>query len=173
MNNHPELRSKIKAGDILLSRKHGDTISHAIQKVTGSKWSHSFCYIGDGKIIDSDWKGITCKSLEYYLNNEYEVGLFRVTPELTEEQTKNFLDKFRSYLGIKYGYLQLIWQFILRVLGKSEDPDWGIDVDPGMICSEAMSRAFRWVGKVIKPKLHHSQIEPVDFEESMITIRIC
>ena len=69
----------------------------------------------------------------------------------------------RKLLGIHYGFLQLIWQLILRICGKSEDPDWSIDVDTGMICTELVAKAYETLGIQFKDLPPH-QIEPVDFD---------
>ena len=74
-------------------------------------------------------------------------------------------------LGIHYGFLQLIWQFILRVCGKSEDPDFSLDVDSGVTCTEVIATAYQKIGIQLKP-LPPWQMEPVDFDDSPLTVRI-
>ena len=170
-NNHQAIRDNVIVGDMLLSRKVNSPISRVIAGITRSNWSHSFLYIGDDKIIESDWNGVVIKRLEYYLNDKFTVGLFRVKPELTEDETDRLVKEMRKLLGIHYGYLQLVWQFILRLIGRNEDPDWAIDVDTGMICSEAMATAYKKIGRQIKNLPPH-QTEPEDFDSSSITIRI-
>ena len=171
MNNHQAIRDHVRPGDILLSRKKGSPVSEIIRGVTRSRWSHSFLYIGEGKIIESDWDGVVINPLEYYLNTRYDVGLFRAKPELTKEEEEQLVLVAREMLGIKYGYLQLLWFLILRIFGKSEDPDWSLDVDKGVVCSEMMAAAYEKIGKRIKELPPH-QIEPADFDESPITVRI-
>lgn len=171
MTNHQAILDNIQVGDILLSRKINSPISKIIGGVTKSQWAHSFLYIGDGKIIESDWDGVVINHIEYYLNDKYSVGLFRVKPPLSESEKEVLVETARKKLGIKYGYLQLFWFLILRILGKSEDPDWSLDVSKGMVCSEMMAAAYQEIGRSIK-NLPPSQIEPVDFDDSPITIRI-
>ncbi len=170
-NNHQAIRDNARAGDMLLSRTISSPISKIIAGITRSNWSHSFLYIGDDKIIESDWKGVVIKRLEHYLNDKFTVGLFRVKPELTEDEAERLVKEMRKLLGIHYGYLQLVWQLILRLIGKNEDPDWAIDVDTGMICSEAMATAYKKINRQIKDLPPH-QMEPEDFDSSIITIRI-
>lgn len=169
--NHQAIRDKVLPGDILLSCHKKHPISKVIAGITRSNWSHTFMYLGDGKILESNWDGVIIRPLEYYLNNEYCVGLFRVTPELDEKQTKKVIKEARKMLGIHYGFLQLLWQFILRICGKSEDPDWNLDVDTGVICTEVVAKAYQKIGIQFKDLPPH-QMEPVDFDDSLITVRI-
>jgi len=171
MSNHQKIKDEILPGDILLSCHKRHPISKVISGITRSNWSHTFLYIGDNKIIESDWDGVVIKPLDHYLNDTYRVGLFRVTPELTEEESKQVIVEARKMLGIHYGFWQLIWQFILRVCCKSEDPDWALNVDSGVICSEMVAKAYKKIGKKFKNLPPH-QMEPVDFDDSPITVRI-
>jgi hypothetical protein len=168
-NNFQTIKANLKPGDILLSRKPGSPISETIQGITRSKWSHSFLYIGDDKIIDIISSGVKIRKLEAY--TEYELGLFRVTPDLTEEEVQKLIKEMRKLLGIHYGWLQLLWLAFLRLLGKNEDPDWGLDVDTGVTCSEAITKAYLKIGKHFK-NLPPSEMEPADLDESAITVRI-
>lgn len=171
MNNHQAIRLNIKPGDILLSRNLESPISKIIRGVTHSVWSHSALYIGDGKFIDATTDGVIIRSLDYYLSGRFSIGLFRVEPELSEKNIKQVIQEARKQLGIKYGFLQLVWQGILRLFGKSEDPDWAIDMPFIMICSEAIAKAYAIIGIKFKD-IDPSQIEPVDLDESEITVRI-
>lgn len=171
MSNLEAIRKNVKPADILLTRKYGDPISVIVGGVTKSNWSHALMYINDEKILESHWDGVRIKPLSRYLNGDYEVGLFRVTPEINELQAKKVVKAARKLLGIHYGFLQLLWQFILRICGKSEDPDFSIDVDRGMICTEVVATAYEKIGIRFKDLPPH-QMEPVDFDESPITVRI-
>lgn len=172
MNNHETIKNNIKAGDILLSRNKKAPISLLIAGVTKSNWSHAFFYIGEGKIIESSVGGVAIHPLEKYLNNTYDVGLFRLNKELTQEETIKLVNNARKLAGISYGYLQLVWFLFLRLLGKSEDPDWAIDLDEGMVCSELVAHAYETIGIKFKNNLPPHLIEPVDLDESKMTIRI-
>lgn len=171
MNNHEAIRNNIKAGDILLSRNKKAPISKIISGVTRSYWSHAFLYIGEGKILESSIGGVAIHPLEKYLNNIYDVGLFRINKDLLEEEIFALIKNARKFAGISYGYLQLAWFLILRLFGKSEDPDWSIDVDEGMVCSELVANAYETIGIKFKDLPPH-QIEPADLDESKMTIRI-
>ena len=171
MSNHKAITDNIAKGDILLSRKTHSPISEVIQGVTRSMWSHSFLYIGDNKVIESDWDGVVIHPLDRYLNNKYSVGLYRIKPELTEDEAEQLVIQARKLLGIHYGYLQILWQLVLRLVGKNEDPDWSLDIDKGMICSEMMAAAYEKISRRIKELPPH-QMEPADFDDSPITVRI-
>lgn len=171
MKNFRLIRELIKPGDILLSRKPGSPISEIIQDVIRSRWSHSFLYIGNDKIIESDWDGVVINPLSKYFDGNYELGLFRIQPELTKEEQVKLIDAAFLAVGTKYAYLQLVWGFILRLLGKSENRKWNIDTSKGMICSELIARCYKKIGRPLK-NLPPSQMEPADLDESKITIRL-
>lgn len=171
MSNHQLIRDNIIKGDILLSCHKTHPISQVIAGVTKSNWSHAFLYIGDDKFIHSFFNGVEIKPLDFYLNDEYRVGLFRHKPPLGEGVADKVIKAARKMLGIHYSFLQLFWQLILRICGKNEDPDWSLDVSPGMICTELIAKAYETVGIRFKDLPPH-QMEPVDFDDSPITVRI-
>lgn len=171
MTNHKSILENIKPGDILLSRNKKNAISTTIASITKSNWGHAFLYIGDGKILESNSHGVVINPLSHYFNTKYDVGLFRLKEELSTEQIEKLIKKARKLLGIKYGYLQLLWFLILRIFGKSEDPDWSLDVDKGMVCSELIATAYEFVDVKFKNLPPH-QIEPADLDESNKTVRI-
>ena len=76
MNNHRSIRDNARPGDILLSRGIKDPISTIIQGLTKSNWSHSFLYIGDNKIIESERYGVRVEPLDRYLNDKLKEGLY-------------------------------------------------------------------------------------------------
>lgn len=171
MNNYQAIRDNIQLADIILTRDINSPISKVIANVTHSCWSHSMLYLGDDKILETDDKGIWVRPLEDYLGGDYAIGLFRVKPQPDKKKLKKVVKKARKMLGINYNWLQLVWQFILRICGKSEDKAFSFKAGTGMICTEAVARAYRKIGvqfKLIPPW----QMEPVDFDESKITVRI-
>lgn len=128
-------------------------------------------YIGDDKIIESDWDGVVVNPLSKYLTSEYEIGLFRITPELTIEETDKLISAIKTLIGRKYAWFQLVWQFILRIFKKSEDKDWAIDVENGFICSELIAFSYEQINRKIV-ELPSSEVEPGDLDASPQTIRI-
>ena len=171
MNNFYAIKANIQPGDILLSRAKDSPISTTIAGITHSLWSHAFLYIGDGKIIDAIYKGVKIRKLDSYLTSEYSLGLFRYITPLTEDQQTKIVSAARKFAGLQYGWLQLGWQLILRLFGKSEDPDWALEVKPGVICSELVAKAYDKIGIRFKD-IPPYQMEPVDFDESAFTVRI-
>jgi hypothetical protein len=171
MNNHQAIRDNIKPCDILLSRNKRHPMSSIIAGITRSNWSHAFFYIGDNKIIESAVGGVAIRPLDKYLNDIYSVGLFRLEKDLTEEQVKKVIKTARKLSGLEFGYLQLVWMFILRLFRKSEDPDWGLDVSEGVMCSELVAHAYESIGVYFK-NLPPFLIEPADIDESTATVRV-
>jgi cell wall-associated NlpC family hydrolase len=171
MNNYQAIKGNIQPGDILLSRDVRSPISTVIGGITHSCWSHTFIYIGDNKIIDAIYSGVKIRPLDDYFQGEYALGLFRYITSLTPEQQIELIKAARKFSGLSYGWFQLGWQLILRLLGKSEDPDWGREVKPGVICSELVAKSYDKIGIRFK-NIPPYQMEPVDFDESPFTVRI-
>ena len=171
MNNYQAIRNNVIIGDILLTRDIDSPISKVISGVTHGYWSHIILYLGDGKILETNEKGVYIRSLEDYLDGSYDLGLFRIKPPLENKILQKVVQEARKLTGTHYNWLQLFWQFILRLCGKSEDPDFSLDVGPGMICTEVVATAYKRVGIEFKSIPPH-QMEPIDFDESSITVRI-
>lgn len=170
-NNLQKIKDNIRPGDILLSRKPGSPISETIRGITRSKWSHSFLYLGDGKIIDDLSDGVQIRKLDAYFNGDFELGLFRVTPDLTQEELQSLSLTIRKKIGLKYSWIKLLWLGLLHLLGKSEDPDWALPLKQGVICSELIAWAYLKIGRPLKD-LPPEIMEPVDLDESKVTIRL-
>ena len=171
MNNYQKIIQNLKPGDIILSRVPGSPISETIMGVTRSKWSHALMYIGNNKIIESDWGGVVIHPVTKYANNKYELGLFRYNPELSETDIAKIIKLARKKLGIDYGWFKLLWLGFLHLIGKSEDPDWKVQLPKGMICSQLVSYAYLKAGFPLK-NLPPELMEPTDLDESDYTIRI-
>lgn len=171
MNNLETVRRQIQKADILLTRDKDSAISTVISGVTHSYWSHTVLYIGDNKIIDTVSDGVKIRALDDYLDGSYGIGLFRYKDGLSREQQNLVVETGRELLGLKYAWWQLWWDFILRLLGKSEDKDWAVDMSTGMVCSEFVARAYEAIGIKFK-NIPAYQMEPVDFDESPFTVRI-
>lgn len=162
---------RIQTGDILLSRDKDSPVSTVIAGVTKSNWSHSSLYIGAGKVIESNWDGVEITPLGKYLKGDHALGLFRAKPELTEDETKRLIKEARAMLGINYGWLKMLWLGFLRFIGKSEDPDWAMVKQKGVICSELIAKAYKRIGRPLKD-LPPRQVEPADYDNNPLTTRI-
>lgn len=163
--------AKIKPGDVLLTRLPGAFISDTIQDVTHSKWSHALLYLGNNKIIEADWKGIVINSLNKYKKSKHVVGIFRARPDLSNEETIELVKVVCKKVGIDYGWLKLLWLGFLRLIGKSEDPDWSAKLKNGMICSELVSWGYKQIKRPLKD-LPTQLMEPKDLAQSKYLYRV-
>lgn len=171
MTREQEIRAVIQPGDIILSRVPGSLISDTIQDLTNSKWSHALLYLGDNKIIEATNHGIVINPLIKYFSNKYQIGVFRISPELTPEETTQLIKAIRKKLGIDYGWLKLAWLGFLRLVGKSEDPDWSVKLKGGMICSELVAWSYKQIGRPLKD-LPVQLMEPQDLAQSKFLHRV-
>ena len=168
--------STLMPGDVLVSFKPSNVMSNIIADVTNSEWSHCFIYRGNGEILESaldkDFWGVQVNPIAHYLNGEYVLGVFRMKPELYELHAKGLVKKSEQLLGIRYSFIQLVWQLIIRAFGKNETKKFQVDVSEGMTCSEALAKALKLEGLDLKPNMNPSGAEPEDVVESTLFVRI-
>ena len=162
----------LEDGDVLLALNINNELSKLIAEVTHSQYSHAFMYIGNGFIVESTFGGVQISPLKKYDDGHHHVISVR-HKTLSAEERQKVRKSALKYLGKKYGYPQLLWYLLARMIGKSEDPKWQLDLDKnGMVCSEAIARAYEDNGFRIKDGLEPYAIEPVDFVESEHFVRI-
>jgi len=93
----------MKIGDILNVQGKG-WIGEVIRWFTKSKYSHTACYIGDGKIVESDFGGVMISSVKKY-DGKFDVFRHRFA---TETQLADAVLWMKGQVGKGYDYLGLI-----------------------------------------------------------------
>lgn len=156
----------LSEGDVLVSFNKTHKVSAIIASTTDSSWSHVSMYIGQGMILESSTHGVVISPLKNYFQGKHNImGLTHV--KATLEKKIDIKDKALSFVGKRYGYLQMLWYAFVRLVGKSEDPTWQLDLQPrAMVCSEAIAKAYKLNGYDIKPGFKSYGVEPVDFVQS-------
>ena len=166
MMRFEEIKKNVQKGDVILSYNTENLLSLAIATVTESKWSHVFLYLGSGNILESVIGGVQISPLKKYFKPYYNLCLLR-HKHITRRDANRVTKSAVKYVGYDYGYLQLFWYLFLRLIKRSEDPMWQMDIeDSAMVCSEAIAQAYQDVGLVIKPGFKPAGMEPADFYES-------
>jgi hypothetical protein len=115
------------------------------------------------KIVDNEKEQVMQEQKQDSLFNEYD--------EIKLNKVFEIIKLARKKLGIDYGWFKLLWLGFLHLIGKSEDPDWKVQLPKGMICSQLVSYAYLKAGFPLK-NLPPELMEPTDLDESDYTIRI-
>lgn len=165
------VKSVLEKGDVILTLNIDNALSNTIKNVTHSKYSHVIMYIGNGNVIESTIGGTKITPLAHYITPNYNMCVMK--PLIESYERDKVVEESLKLLGKRYGYVQLAYYLFLRLIGKSEDPSWQLDIQPNaLVCSEAIALAFEKIGKPVKSKLKSSQIEPVDFIQSPQFVRV-
>lgn len=165
------VKTALQKGDVILSLNIDNALSKTIKEVTNSKYSHTMMYVGNGNVLESTIGGTKITPLAHYVTPVYNICIVR--PLIDGYERDKVVAESLKLLGKRYGYLQLFYYLFLRLIGKSEDPTWQLDIQPNaLVCSEAIALAFEKIGKPVKSKLKSSQIEPVDFIQSPNFVKV-
>jgi len=171
-NKYKYVKKMLRPGDVILSLNKENLLSGAIKTVTESNWSHTMMYIGNGLIVESTIGGVRTYPLKHYTTSKYNIAVLRCK-DLSDSQRKILIKRVKQYIGMRYAYVQILWDFFLRIIGRSEDPKWQLDVQPNaMMCSEAIARAYGELGFEIKPSFKPAGVEPADFYESLSFVHL-
>ncbi len=129
---------ELLVGDLILV-KGTDWISHAIEDVEHSPYSHVATYAGDNQVIEAQgFKKTGYQSLDVYKGM---ADVFR-TPA-TPGQRQEILEYLRKEVGGHYDYLLLGWEFIryeFHILLPYKEPS------TIKICSVLGAAAQRYAG---------------------------
>ena len=150
----------LQRGSILFIRSH-EVISSAIRRVLHCQYSHVAIYMGDGKVIEADWKGVIRNPYSRYVNNpDYTVEI--LNPGLTDEQMDIFLRFVTSKIGDGYDYSLFLGNFLSRIFHRSRRVMGLWNVENNWICTELVSSGMEEAGILfIFPT---SQVTPEDLE---------
>jgi len=132
---------------------------------TVSRWNHAFIYIGDGKIVEANPKGVEVSELRYkkVAWNNHE--------ELTDEQREKIAQLSLDQVGRGYSFLTIAL-IILRILGmkvlaNSKFLLRAAEKD-GYICSELVSEVYMNAGVNLLPHKPDYTTVPGDLAERLI-----
>jgi hypothetical protein len=151
MNKFDVIRNNILPGDILLSRGKLDSTCQTTPTGVRGFWRHAFLYLGNGEVLRHDSQGIyqwSIDSIDKCLSDDLSIGVFRVKKGLLEKEFDSILDSIQKVLNINYnGFYFSFNPEELILIGYK-----GIGIE---LCDLPV-----W------------KIQPADFDESSITVRI-
>lgn len=185
-NNIEGFKKVIRPGDVVLVSGQS-YLSEIIKIITKSNWSHSFLYLGNGRILEADSilyekegprrvkkPRVMENPVEKYF--PYNMRIKRPV-QLTEEHLNQILEKARSYIGKDYDKKNIV-NFIWKAFGfKKIDSNKNIGSKDKYICSALIAKLFQDVNYPILPeetlvdkkkrfvrKKNYTQIAPGDFD---------
>jgi hypothetical protein len=167
---YQKIRNDIQTGDILLFRgRH--PLSKVIEKISGAPYSHvAFLTKWDGRIIamQADLRGVevipasllVCRyegCVEWWRLGAAARGRF---------DGRDFLNRALTLVGIKYGYLALLWLGIRMMLGLSVYRKFSRLRPSTLFCSQFVSYCYMNEGIEISAKAGVDGTSPADFAAS-------
>lgn len=162
-----KLKKQLRPGDVFVVHgKH--LISRIIRIVTDSYWNHATMYVGNGKYIEANNKGVEIKTLEEYKDKTFEI--YRHI-KISKQQQQKIIEHAQSEIGKGYDVLQLI-QLFLYVLFGIRGNARQIGTKNKYVCSELVAESYASVGLPIYKGYHATQISPGDFPQSEY-FRLC
>lgn len=100
----------MEIGDVIVVKGNG-FISKIIQKVTGSPWTHTALYIGDERIIETNWnKRAGIMSNPYFEGSKFDYVVLSMKKRMSKE-TRDLIIKGSNHFdktGNKYDFLLII-----------------------------------------------------------------
>ena len=164
---YQDIRDQIKTGDILLfNGRHW--LSHVIEGISHSKYSHvAFLTRWEGRIIamQADLRGVevipasmlVCRyegCVEWWRLGDAQRHAF---------DGRDFLNRALTLIGIKYGYLSLLWLGIRMMLGMSVYRRFSHVRPSTLYCSQFVSYCYKNEGLDINAKAGVDGTSPSDF----------
>jgi hypothetical protein len=164
---YQKIRSEIQTGDILLFRgRH--PLSKVIETISGAPYSHvAFLTKWDGRIIamQADLRGVEVIPASLLVcRYEGRVEWWRLrAASRAGFDGRDFLNRALTLVGIKYGYLPLLWLGIRMMLGLSVYRRFSRLRPSTLFCSQFVSYCYMNEGIEISAKAGVDGTSPADF----------
>lgn len=154
----------IKPADLLLIRGEG-LISDAIKDITHSPYSHLAGLVKPNELLEAQgFRRTGYQGLDYYAG----CADIYTCDTLTDAEREQMVKHIQTYVGRRYSYLLIGWEFIRYTLGFMLMPDksW----DP-IICSTLWAvEGYRHVGIDLCPGVRFPS--PADIAESKLLRKV-
>jgi hypothetical protein len=172
--DYQEIRGQIQTGDILLFRGQGN-LSKVIERISGAPYSHvAFLTKWDGRIValQSDLRGVEVIPASMLVcRYEGAVEWWRLGDQHRDRfDTRDFLDRALTLIGIKYGYFSLMWLALRMLLGFSIYRRYSHLRPSSLFCSSFVSYCYMNEGIEISAKAGPGGTSPADFARSGIFV---
>lgn len=132
---------------------------------TLSRWNHAFIYVGDGKIIEANPRGVEVSDV-----SKYPVIAWNKHQELSESERQTIAQSALATVGKSYSFLTIAL-LAFRILGvRIFSNTWVIAklaMKEGYICSELVAECYDKAGIVIVNKRDYLTV-PGDLAEVLV-----
>ena len=159
--NIRQLKKQLKPGDVFVV--HGNhLLSRIIRIVLDSHWNHATMYLGNGKCIETNNKGVEIRPLDKYKVKDIEVYRHN---KISNLQRKMMVSHAMQELGKRYDILQLVqlfFYFMFGIRGNARE----IGSKNKYICSELVAESYHKTGLKVYKNYNPTQISPADFTAS-------
>ena len=167
---YQKIRGLIQTGDILLFRGRR-TLSKVIEGISGAPYSHvAFLTKWDGRVIamQSDLRGVEVIPASLLVcQYEGQVEWWRLADEKRRAfDSRDFLDRALTLVGVKYGYLSLLWLGLKMLLGLSVYRKFSHLRPSTLFCSSFVSYCYMNEEIAISAKAGPDGTSPADFARS-------
>jgi uncharacterized protein YycO len=117
---------------------------------TLSRWNHAFIYIGDGKIVEANPKGVAISNVSKYKDiawNQHE--------QLTEAQRQKIVKRAKQMVGEPYGFGAII-VIALKILGLKVIAQLRkfAENEKSVICSQLVAMCYGYAKIKVSDKPH-------------------
>lgn len=127
-------RSKLKEGDILLTRSNKKN-SKLICKITKSDFSHAILYVGESSYIDSDVDGVHSGNIQRLLIDETRFA--KVVRIKDQVEIKNVINYARLQVGTSYSKISAANAYT-KIFSKLDAKK--------QFCSRLVAKAYEFAG---------------------------
>lgn len=162
-----ELIPNLLPGDLIFTFDKGSILSWIIWKVTKKdvrnkdRISHVIIYLGEGLIADLLYYGLVIRNILVYDKQRFKVMACR---PIGLENPEGVTMACKNLAGVeKYSIFQLVLFFFMKVLGKTKSFD---SRKTASICSEFVSRLYRFYHVDFVPGINDEDISPLDLYNS-------
>lgn len=132
---------------------------------TLSRWNHAFIYVGDGKIVEANPRGVEVSDV-----SKYPVIAWNKHQELSESERQTIAQSALATVGKSYSFLTIAL-LAFRILGvRIFSNTWVIAklaMKEGYICSELVAECYDKAGIVIVNKRDYLTV-PGDLAEVLV-----
>ena len=143
--------------------KTGGIFGKIIRIGTMSRWNHALIYIGDGKIVEANPRGVAISTVDKYTKIAWNMH-----EELSDDHRQTIVDHAKSTVGRPYNF-GIIAMLALRALGLKVFPLCFIHYladHQGYICSELVAECYAMAKHPVA--LNQDLSNPGDLAERLI-----
>ena len=165
------LENLLNNGDVLVTYRKNSLLSWIISKLT-SKYNFRASHIGiklDNGIYESSFEGVKKTNINKFLKNYDLIYIMRLKEDVIINKEK-FYNDLKNMIGTKYGFLQIIVDFIVLLFSSMFSINFRYffdkDYDKNIVCSEYVAKALKKQNIYVIENVEPHFITPFDYIQS-------